>query len=78
MDALVANASLDITETTIETYRQLAKYNYECGDYQTARDELLHYISLYSKPPPATDPTTKDDEDNDEFGMESSLHFQQE
>jgi len=56
---------LSITEETIETYRQLAKYNYECGDYQAARDMLENYISLFAKPPPPS----KDEED--EFGLSS-------
>lgn len=32
---------------TIETYRQLAKFNYDCGDYKAARDMLNNYISLF-------------------------------
>jgi len=64
--SLVENSSLNISQETIETFRLLAKYNYECGDYQTARDELQNYISLFSKPPPPT----KDDDD--EFALESS------
>jgi translation initiation factor 3 subunit E len=64
--SLVENSSLHISQETIETFRLLAKYNYECGDYQTARDELQNYISLFSKPPPPT----KDEDD--EFALESS------
>ena len=40
-----------ISEETIETYRQLAKFNFDCGDYKTARDMLSHYISLFAHPP---------------------------
>ena len=73
MASLVENSSLNISQETIETFRLLAKYNYECGDYQTARDELQNYISLFSKPPPPT----KDEDD--EFALESSsnLHSQE-
>jgi translation initiation factor 3 subunit E len=34
--SLIENSSLNISQETIETFRLLAKYNYECGDYQTA------------------------------------------
>jgi hypothetical protein len=34
--SLIENSSLNISQETIETFCLLAKYNYECGDYQTA------------------------------------------
>eukprot|EP00814_Leptocylindrus_danicus_P006902 CAMPEP_0116030354 /NCGR_PEP_ID=MMETSP0321-20121206/16804_1 /TAXON_ID=163516 /ORGANISM="Leptocylindrus danicus var. danicus, Strain B650" /LENGTH=467 /DNA_ID=CAMNT_0003505143 /DNA_START=57 /DNA_END=1460 /DNA_ORIENTATION=+ len=36
-----------VRKETIECYRQLAKFNYDCGDYQAARDMLRIYISLF-------------------------------
>jgi PCI domain len=39
----------------VETYRKLARYHYDCGDYQAARDMLSNYLSLFAKaPPPAS------------------------
>ena len=35
----------------VETYKQLAKFKFECGDYQASREMLANYISLYAKPP---------------------------
>jgi len=40
-----------ITPDVVETYRMLARYKFDCGDYQTARDMLDNYLSLYAKPP---------------------------
>lgn len=40
-----------ITVEVVETYRQLAKFNFDCGDYQSARDMLEQLISLYASPP---------------------------
>lgn len=40
-----------ITPDVVETYRQLARYNFDCGDYQASRDMLDNYLSLFSKPP---------------------------
>jgi hypothetical protein len=34
--SLIENSFLNILQETIETFCLLAKYNYECGDYQTA------------------------------------------
>lgn len=44
-------ADVGITADVVETYRQLAKFNYDCGDYQSARDMLECYLSLFSSPP---------------------------
>lgn len=57
-------ASVDITADIVETYRQLAKFNYDCGDYQTARDMLECYLSLFSSPPMTTNTTNVDDMDD--------------
>ena len=40
-----------ISPDTVETYRQLAKFNYDCGDYTAARDMLNNYISLFASAP---------------------------
>lgn len=69
--ALVMKENLGITPETIDTYRQLAKYNYECGDYQAARDILENYISLHAKPPPSNT-STEQDEDELLVGASSS------
>lgn len=53
-----AIAAYNITPDMVDTYRRLAKYNFECGDYKASRDQLEVYISLLAKPPP-----TKDEED---------------
>jgi len=52
---------LGITPEVIETYRQLAKFNFDCGDYQTSRVMLSNIISLY-----AVAPLPKEDDDDDE------------
>jgi translation initiation factor 3 subunit E len=49
-----------ITTEMIETYRQLARYKFDCGDYQTARNMLSGYISLYATPPASS--TVDEDE----------------
>eukprot|EP00561_Arcocellulus_cornucervis_P014026 CAMPEP_0185801174 /NCGR_PEP_ID=MMETSP1322-20130828/1292_1 /TAXON_ID=265543 /ORGANISM="Minutocellus polymorphus, Strain RCC2270" /LENGTH=522 /DNA_ID=CAMNT_0028496859 /DNA_START=107 /DNA_END=1675 /DNA_ORIENTATION=- len=53
--------SKGISAEAIETYRKLAKFNYDCGDYQTARDMLENYLSLHASPPK---PEADDDEDD--------------
>eukprot|EP00531_Pseudo-nitzschia_arenysensis_P003830 CAMPEP_0116139198 /NCGR_PEP_ID=MMETSP0329-20121206/13179_1 /TAXON_ID=697910 /ORGANISM="Pseudo-nitzschia arenysensis, Strain B593" /LENGTH=510 /DNA_ID=CAMNT_0003634215 /DNA_START=161 /DNA_END=1693 /DNA_ORIENTATION=+ len=40
-----------ITPEVLETYRKTSKFQFECGDYQKARDMLETYISLLAKPP---------------------------
>lgn len=52
----------DVTPEMIDTYRQLAKYNFDCGDYQASRNMLENYISLFASPPAAA-PTNQDDDD---------------
>ena len=46
----------------VETYRELAKFKFECGDYQAARDMLANYISLYAKPPTSKSGNAEDEE----------------
>lgn len=40
-----------IDEKTIETYKQLAKFNYDCGDYASANSMLESYLSLFASVP---------------------------
>lgn len=54
-----------VTLEVLETYRQLAKFNFECGDYQASRTMLTNYISLFAKPPPPSD----DDGDDDALNL---------
>ena len=39
--------SYGITREVIDTYKQLAKFNYECGDYGSSKDMLDIYLSLF-------------------------------
>lgn len=50
-----------MTPQVVETYAQLAKYNFDCGDYQAARDMLENYISLFANPPADTSAEEEDD-----------------
>ena len=59
VSALAEKADLGVTADAVETYRKLAKFNYDCGDYQTARDMLENYLTLFASPP-------KPDADGDE------------
>jgi translation initiation factor 3 subunit E len=57
---------MNITPEVLEIYRKTAKFQFECGDYQTARDMLENYISLLAKPPAPTS-TNDDDEMDDNY-----------
>jgi len=74
---LTSNPDYGITAETIETYYKFAKFNYETGNYQTGRDMIENYISLYSSPPKQRKEGEDGDED-DEFGVGSSSAPQQE
>jgi len=37
----------EVSASTVENYRLLAKFNYDCGDYSSARIMLNNYISLF-------------------------------
>ena len=52
--------SIDITPEIVETYRQLAKFNYDCGDYHTSNDMLECYLSLFTSPPSKSTDTADD------------------
>ena len=54
-----------IDADVIETYRQLAKFNFDCGDYQASKDMLANIISLYAMPPIKPD----EDEDKDDLDL---------
>lgn len=51
-----------ITADMVESYRRLGRYNFDCGDYQSARTQLATIISLAANPPAQT-ATTEDDDD---------------
>eukprot|EP00521_Asterionellopsis_glacialis_P006893 CAMPEP_0195283638 /NCGR_PEP_ID=MMETSP0707-20130614/2114_1 /TAXON_ID=33640 /ORGANISM="Asterionellopsis glacialis, Strain CCMP134" /LENGTH=507 /DNA_ID=CAMNT_0040342839 /DNA_START=172 /DNA_END=1695 /DNA_ORIENTATION=+ len=65
VEALSVNPAYKITPQVVDTYCKLAKYNFDCGDYQSARDMLENYISLYAKPPA---PEANADDDDDILG----------
>jgi len=54
--------TVEITPGIVETYRQLAKFNYDCGDYQTSRDMLERYLSLFTSPPQQISNNTQNDD----------------
>uniref|UniRef100_A0A7S4JX01 Eukaryotic translation initiation factor 3 subunit E n=1 Tax=Odontella aurita TaxID=265563 RepID=A0A7S4JX01_9STRA len=60
IDALSQMTALGVTPDVVETYRQHAKFNFDCGDYQASRDMLENYLSLFASPP-----KSKDDEEDD-------------
>jgi len=53
--------ALGITPRMVETYRQHAKFNFDCGDYQSARDMLENYLTLFASPPKQKDDEAEDD-----------------
>lgn len=61
-DKRITNIDVEINEQVIETYRQLAKFNFDCGDYLAARDNLQNIISLSAMPPI---PKSEEDEEAD-------------
>lgn len=58
--SLAEEPDLNVTPDVLEMYRQTAKFHFECGNYQKARDMLENYISLFAKPPA---PTSTGEED---------------
>lgn len=62
IDGLAQTSELNVTKEMVETYRELAKFKFECGDYQASRDMLASYISLYAKPPASQAGTAEDEE----------------
>ena len=61
VSALSQMPELNVDEQVVETYRQHAKFKFDCGDYQASRDMLANYISLFAKPPAPQ--TSGDDEE---------------
>ena len=59
--ALAQLPQYNVTPEVVETYRQHAKFKFDCGDYQASRNMLANYISLFAKPPTPTN-TGDDDE----------------
>jgi translation initiation factor 3 subunit E len=41
----------DIPPAIVEAYRHYAKFQFECGDYESARTLLSNYIALFAHPP---------------------------
>jgi hypothetical protein len=48
---LTGFANRGIPSDMVDKYREFAKFNYDCGDYQTARDMIQTYISFFALPP---------------------------
>lgn len=74
-----AQQQVAITPEVVEAYRQLARYNFDCGDYESARKQLSHYIALFSKPPvqPAPGALGEDDEELLASATAASTNVQQ-
>lgn len=65
----------NIHEQVLVTYRTLAKFKYDCGDYQTASQMLTNLLSLYAMPPlpkDEEDPLLLDDADLEEDRLGTS------
>jgi translation initiation factor 3 subunit E len=65
----VAAKDATITAAVVESYRKLARYMFDCGDYKTARDMLSYYIALYASPPAPS--AEENDEDMIAAGLQS-------
>lgn len=59
--AALSTKDLGITPEVINTCRQLAKFNFDCGDYLSARDMLSNILSLYAVAPQPKDAEEEDD-----------------
>jgi translation initiation factor 3 subunit E len=64
-----------ITDEVVTCYRQLARYNFDCGDYQSARSELATIISLHAKPP--AQPVSAGDDDDELLAASGQQQQQQ-
>lgn len=53
----------------VEVYRKVARYYFECGNYQEARERLTYYIGFFAQPPA---PSATNEEDDDLAGLTSS------
>ena len=54
-------SSHGVTEEMVEAFRQLARFNFDCGDYEQAKQQLAYYIALKANPPAKQN--AEDDED---------------
>jgi len=61
VEYLTSNKEYNVDMQTIETYRQLAKFNYECGDYSSANKMLECYHSLFANYPQTQQADNDDD-----------------
>jgi len=68
----ISKQNLGITAEVVETYRQLAKFNFDCGDYRTACDMLSNIISLYAVAPLPEDPNEEEEDIEDDRERHSS------
>jgi len=70
VESLTKMTSLGVDEKVVETYRQNAKFNFDCGDYQTSRDMLENYLSLFGSPPGSGNDggQNQDDDDGGRYG----------
>ena len=59
---ITSEPGLEITPESIAAYYKFAKFNFDCGDYDTSREMLGNYISLFASPPKAV----KDEDDEEE------------
>lgn len=57
---ITSSSNNSVNKDVIETYRKLAKFNFDCGDYQTSEKMLTNVISLYAMPP-----LPKEEDEND-------------
>lgn len=57
----LAESDQGITAEMVETYLEFARYNFDCGDYQSACTMLENYISLFAKAPV---PSAKNDDED--------------
>mmetsp|Transcript_2466 Transcript_2466/g.3490 ORF Transcript_2466/g.3490 Transcript_2466/m.3490 type:complete len:508 (-) Transcript_2466:55-1578(-) len=58
---LTSMTEYNVTAEVVEVFREHAKFKFDCGDYQAARDMLTNYISLFAKAP-ASKGHSEDDE----------------
>eukprot|EP00559_Dactyliosolen_fragilissimus_P002746 CAMPEP_0184855858 /NCGR_PEP_ID=MMETSP0580-20130426/999_1 /TAXON_ID=1118495 /ORGANISM="Dactyliosolen fragilissimus" /LENGTH=530 /DNA_ID=CAMNT_0027350501 /DNA_START=250 /DNA_END=1842 /DNA_ORIENTATION=- len=70
--ALSGKPELEITAEVVETYRQLSKFNFDCGDYRSANDMISNLLSLYAVAPLPKDPNEEDDDIDDERNNKDS------
>lgn len=75
LEALSQVKDSGITAQVVDSYRQLARYNFDCGDYQSARTQLANIISLAANPS-AKSGTNEDEDDLLASGLQQS-HYQQ-